>query len=336
MDIKLFQHLKNANGAGLGISTLAEKTCVEAALLQRVLQHLNAMKLVTFLDGKFYATTLSNGLAEERYQQSIDFCYDVARPSFNGFPEFFKQNGYKTPADAITGPFQAAHKSNLAFFDWLVATPPHLAEFDAFMTAYRAGKPNWFDPGFYPVAERLITGFEPTNNEVLIVDVGGGRGHDMSMFVAQHSSHPGKVVLQDREPVIASIPGKETLPFECQVHDFYTPEPIKGARAYALHSILHDWDDESGVKILQNLKPALTPGYSRVLLNEIVLSEEHPTLAATSMDMMMLAHLSVRERTEADWKTIIEKAGLTFLKVYTYPGVAESVIEAELAEGAQP
>lgn len=106
--------------------------------------------------------------------------------------------------------------------------------------------------------------------------------------------------------------------------------------AYSLHSILHDWDDEHGVKILENLRPALTPGYSRVLLNETVLSEEKPTLAATSMDMMMLAHLVVRERTEAHWKEIIQNAGLTFARVYNYPGVAESVIEAELPETAQP
>jgi hypothetical protein len=40
----------------------------------------------------------------------------------------------------------------------------------------------------------------------------------------------------------------------------------------------------------------------------------------------------VRERTEAEWRVIIEKAGLKFLKIYNYPGVAESVIEAELEE----
>lgn len=336
VNVKLFQHLRDAGDAGLSLSALSEKTVVEETLLQRIMNHLNAMKLVTFSDGKFYATTLSNGLAEERYQQSIDFCYDVARPSFNGFPEFFKENKYKTPADLSTGPFQAAHKSDFAFFDWLVATPPHLDKFSAFMSAYRAGKPNWYDHGFYPVAERLVEGFNSSNNEVLLVDVGGGRGHDMSMFVAQHPQHPGKVVLQDREPVIASIADQDKLPFECQAHDFYTPQPIKGARAYSLHSILHDWDDERGVKILENLKSALIPGYSRVLLNEIVLSEEHPTLAATSMDMMMLAHMSVRERTEAHWKEIIEKAGLSFVRVYDYPGVAESVIEAELPETAQP
>ncbi|TID21518.1 putative O-methyltransferase [Venturia nashicola] len=334
-DVKLFNHLKDAGEKGLAPADLAEKTDVDIFLLQRIVRHLVAMNLVSFRDGRIYRTDLSDGLAAENYKQSIDFCFDVARPSFNSFPDFFKKNGYKVPGDANKGPFQAAHKTDLPFFDWLVATPPHLDEFSAFMSAYRAGKANWFDKGFYPVAERLIEGFDSSISETLLVDVGGGRGHDVAMFAAEHASHPGKLVLQDREPVIASVADKASLPFESQAHDFYTPQPIKGARAYSLHSILHDWDDEHGVKILENLRPALIPGYSRVLLNEIVLSEEHPTIAATSMDMMMIAHLGVRERTEADWKAIIEKAGLKFLKVYTYPGVAESVIEAELAGNTQ-
>jgi hypothetical protein len=310
---------------------LSQKTGVDVTLLQRVLRHLIAMKLVTFSDGKFRGTRLSDGLAAENYQQSINFCYDVSRPSFNGFPDYFKKSEYQMRITPSDGPLQAAHKTDLPLFDWIVATPPHLADFSAFMSAYRAGKANWWDDGFYPVTERLIDGFDASKNEVLLVDVGGGRGHDVQLFAAQHASHPGKLVLQDRELVIASIEKQEDLPFACQAHDFFTPQPIKGARAYSLHSILHDWDDETGVRILENLKPALVPGYSRVLLNEIVLSEEHPTLAATSMDMMMMAHLGVRERTETHWKAILDKAGLKFLGIYTYPGVAESVIEAELA-----
>lgn len=294
------------------------------------MRHFIAMKLVTFHDGSFLGTHLSNGLAAERYQKSIDFCYDVARPSFNGFPAFFEKTGYKEPTSLTDGPFQSAHGTQLPFFPWLVATPPHLDEFGAFMSAYRAGKANWFDPQFYPVPERLFEGFDATKNEVLLVDVGGGEGHDMQLFADRHVSCPGKIMLQDRDQVIASVQDKDTLPFACQAHDFFTPQPVEGARAYSLHSILHDWNDEEGIKILESLKPALEPGYSRVLLNEIVLSEEHPTIAATSMDMMMLAHFAVRERTEAQWRDIADKAGLKFIGIHNYPGVAESVIELEL------
>ncbi|KAL1792466.1 hypothetical protein ACET3X_008973 [Alternaria dauci] len=330
VEVKLFQHLKVAGEAGLSTDDLAQRTGVEPALLQRIMRHLIAMKVVSFFNGRFLGSNLSHGLAAENYQKSIDFCYDVARPSFNRFPDFFKKTDYKLPTSPTNGPFQAAHGTELPFFPWLVNTPPHLDEFDNFMSAYRAGKANWYDPGFYPVADRPIEGFDPAINDVLLVDVGGGRGHDVQQFVAQYNAQPGKVVLQDREPVIASIQDKDRLPFDSEVYDFFTPQPIKAARAYSFHSILHDWSDEEGIKILENLKPALKPGYSRVLLNKIVLSEEKPTIAATSMNMMMLAHLSVRERTESDWKGILQNAGLKFLDIYSYPGVAESVIEAEL------
>jgi hypothetical protein len=49
------------------------------------------------------------------------------------------------------------------------------------------------------------------------------------------------------------------------------------------------------------------------------------------MDMMMLAHFAVRERTEAEWRSILAKAGLKIVNIYNYAGVAESLIEAELA-----
>ncbi len=338
VDTQLFQHIKEAGDAGITSTALSSKTGVDVVLLERLARHLVAMNLLTFKNGAFHATRLSNGLAEENYQHSICFCYDTARPSFNNFPTHFQQRAYKSPVlGTLDGPFQQAHNTPLPFFEWLVANPPNLQHFDSFMSAYRAGKANWYDPGFYPVAERLIEGFDSiSSSDVLLVDVGGGRGHDVSLFTSQHPTHPGRVVLQDREPVIAGVlesidADAASHPFEAQAHDFFTPQPVRGARAYSLHSILHDWSDEDGVKILQNLVPALKRGYSRVLLNEIVVSEERPTLAATNMDLMMLAHFAVRERTEKEWRDILAQAGLRVVRVYTYPGVAESLIEAELA-----
>lgn len=144
-------------------------------------------------------------------------------------------------------------------------------------------------------------------------------------FASLYPNLPGKIVLQDQAAVINSIK-VDNPPFEPQVHDFYTPQPVR-ARAYSLHSILHDWGDDEGVKILENLKPVLIPGYSRVLLFEIVVSEEKPSFASTTMDMQMLAHVSVRERTEEDWRQLILRAGYDVVRIYTYPGVAESVLE---------
>ncbi|OQD66762.1 hypothetical protein PENPOL_c004G05829 [Penicillium polonicum] len=288
VDVRLFQHLQEAAPRGLGPKSLSKKTGVDVELLTRLTRHLVAMNVLAFHSGAFHSTTLSNGLVEERYQHSIIFCYEATRPSFNGFPVYFKKNGYRSPTLGGTeGPFQAAHRTDLLFFDWVAAIPSHLLHFNSFMSAYRAGKASWFDEGFYPVSHRLICGFDAEIGDALLVDVGGGRGHDVAAFVAMYGNLPGKVVLQDREPVIASVlECAEARAFEVQAYDFFTPQPVKGARAYSLHSILHDWCDEDGVRILKNLVPALVRGYSRVLFNEIVVSEDKPTLAATTCKLV--------------------------------------------------
>ncbi|KAJ5981981.1 hypothetical protein N7451_012081 [Penicillium sp. IBT 35674x] len=118
VDVRLFQHLKEAGEQGLSPSALAEETGLIVVLLERLIRHLVAMNLITFHNGVFLCTTLSNNLAEEKYQHSICFCHDVSRPSFNGFPDHFKNNGYLPPTLSGTdGPFQSAHKANQPFFD---------------------------------------------------------------------------------------------------------------------------------------------------------------------------------------------------------------------------
>ncbi|KAK7748142.1 hypothetical protein SLS53_001396 [Cytospora paraplurivora] len=265
VDLKLFQHLRDAVGqgeTGLTIDELASKTGAEPALLTRLLRHLVAMKLLYFADRKVHATALTNGLAEDDFQKTIEFCYELTRPAFNSFPEFFRLHDYKDSATPTDGPFQFALSRDqpLHFFPWLEANPPNLARFASFMSTYHAGHLNWWDPGFYPVKERLIDGFDSSISDVLLVDVGGSRGHDLDQFVAIHAERPGRLILQDQESVISTIQNKSEKPFEVTSHDFFLTQPVKGARAYSLHSILHDWTDSDCLRILENLKPALKPG----------------------------------------------------------------------------
>lgn len=201
------------------------------------------------------------------------------------------------------------------------------------MQAYRAGNAMWFEPDFYLVAERLVDGFDSANSDVFLVDIGGGKGHDLAAFAAAFPKLPGLLMLQDQPSAIEKVPASIMHNFLTQPHDFFTPEPIKFARTYFLHSVLHDWGDADCLRILANLKPALKPGYSRVLFNEIVLSEEKPTLHATSMDMMMLAHCDpAYERTERAWRELLGQAGYVVREIFSSANAAESVIEAEILE----
>lgn len=247
---------------GLTIDELASKTGAEAALLSRLTRHLVAMKLLYFEDGRLQATTLSDGLAEDNFPETIEFCYDCTRPSFNCFPEYFKLKGYKNAMTSIDGPYQFAlsREKPMHFFPWLESHPPNLARFASFMSTHHIGHENWWVPGFYPFKKRLMNGFNSNVSDVFLIDMGGGRGHDLDRFVADQADRPGRLILQDKESVIDSVPDKSEKQYEAQAHDFFTEQPVKSARTYLLHSILHNWDDRDCLQILKNLIPALKPG----------------------------------------------------------------------------
>ncbi|KAJ8120845.1 hypothetical protein ONZ43_g2554 [Nemania bipapillata] len=333
VDLEIFSHLKRSGSAGLTAEELAAKSNANVTLVLRMMRHLVAMNIVGE-KGKdtYYATPLAEALAEPKYRDGIIFNYDVAGTSFRYLPEYLKKTGYKLPTEATDGPFQAGHKTDLSLYSWLDQTPPYLQAFNSYMSAYRAGKPSWLDPGFYPVTERLINGFDPDYSEVFLVDVGGGKGHDLRELMDKYPEIPGKLVLQDRPSVIATVTSDA---FEASPHDFFTAQPVKYARAYHLHSVLHNWNDDDCVKILRQLRPAMKPGYSRLLINDIVMPRRNPTWPATSMDQLMLVLNAVQERTEADWDKLFKQAGFRLVKVYSYELGQESLVEAE-PDGEQP
>ncbi|KAI1387563.1 putative O-methyltransferase [Hypoxylon trugodes] len=330
VELKLFESLKESGHQGISAKELAAKTGADEVLISRTLKHLAATNVVaeTGTD-KYIATDLSNALTEPRFRDGIIYTYDVAGPSFRHLPEYLKSINYTLPTQLTDGPFQAAHKTQLPFFAWLDQNPPYLEKFNNYMGAYRAGKPSWVDPGFYPVNERLAEGFDGSAGDgVLLVDVGGGLGHDLEDLKKKHPSLPGKLILQDRAEVISTVSGSNV--FEAKAHDFFTPQPVKEARAYYLHSVLHDWGDEDCVRILEQLKPAIKRGYSKLLLNEIIVPDRNPTWPVTSMDQLVFILGAMRERTEAHWRKILDQAGFKIAKIYNYEMGSESLIEAEL------
>lgn len=331
MDLKIFPHLKESGERGLTYEELATKTKCDTDLLQRLMRHLVATNLLLYINGRLYGTALSNSLAEKKFQDTMWWVHDVSRPAFNELPYYFRSKGYTQPTDVADGPFQHAHKITVSLYDWRDANPQYDAPFASLMSSFRADKADWFINGFYPVQDRLTKGFDTEISDVLLVDVGGHRGDDLKRFASYHPTHPGRLVLQDLDVIVASlIEGSEEVPFHVQAQDFFKPQAVKGARAYFLHSILHNWNEEDSIKILVQLKSAMKSGYSRVLISDIAVSDEHPTPGSTTMDLLMMTQCSSLERTEAQWKNLIERAGLKLCHIYNHPEAPESLIEAEL------
>ncbi|KAH7122174.1 S-adenosyl-L-methionine-dependent methyltransferase [Dactylonectria estremocensis] len=220
--------------------------------------------------------------------------------------------------------------TDLNFFEHLHNNPPYGQQFHHHMGGYRQGRPSWMDAGFFPVQEKLIKGFEEAEDAALLVDVGGSFGHDLAEFRAKFPDAPGRLVLQDLPVVIEKIHELDDN-IEREAYDFFTEQPIKGARAYYMHSVLHDWNDETCLKILCTVMEAMEPGYSKLLINENVIPETGAQWEATALDIMMLTLLASRERTRDNWEMLLRKAGLKIVQVWTVANGVESLIECELS-----
>lgn len=71
-------------------------------------------------------------------------------------------------------------------------------------------------------------------------------------------------------------------------------------------------------------------GYSKLLINENVVPDVNASWWVTTMDWMMMAMLALHERTERQWRELLDSVGLRVVKIWTPNPAAESLIEAEL------
>ena len=94
-----------------------------------------------------------------------------------------------------------------------------------------------------------------------------------------------------------------------------------------MRHIIHDYPDEKALRILQNTKAALGPD-SVILIDDMVFPNAGVHWQATQFDLVMMTALAALERTQDQWGSLIQKAGLKINKVYMYTtSLQDSVIE---------
>lgn len=128
---------------------------------------------------------------------------------------------------------------------------------------------------------------------------------------------------------------KKLLPtdsgIEAMPHDFFAPQPIKGAKAYFLHSVLHDWPDDKCKEIVQHIAAAMEKGYSKLLINDNVMPDRGAHWVATGLNLFMMTVFTGNERKGAQWRSLLEDVGLKVNNMWLWEGGVEGVVEAELA-----
>ena len=147
------------------------------------------------------------------------------------FPSYLAKYGRKCPESSVQGPFQYAYGTSLDTFEYWSQQPGVMANFNTFMGGVRAARTKWFN--WFPVQEQLLNGYKvsDTKDNLFMVDVGGGQGHDLVSFKNRFSNFSGQLMLQDISQVIDDVRSLDSS-ITCVKYDFFTEQPVRGSRAH--------------------------------------------------------------------------------------------------------
>lgn len=263
------------------IAALAEESEADPQTLHRILRALAS-------DGVF---------AEDepgvfRNTESSDLLRTNATGSWSEFAHLFGGVFYggagtmdpTTRAETFTRAFDAD------FWSWLGQHSDERAAFDAAM----AGGKERQGPRLAEVGWR---------GDETVVDVGGGNGALLQALLAEVPGIHGFILdLPETDRDEAALGERITF----VAGSFF--EEVPSGDAYILSGILHDWDDEAATAILRTIHAAAPPE-ARLLVIDAVVPPGNEPHGSKWLDLLMLVLAGGRERTEPEWRSLLEGAG---------------------------
>lgn len=204
-----------------------------------------------------------------------------------------------------------------SLFDYLTANPQAGAVFDAAMQALTP---------FFAAPFAQAYDFSQMRH---VVDIGGGTGLLLAAVLERFPHTHGTVfelagVAERARRVIAERGYGESI--GVIEGDIFNDAP-PSADAYIFSHILHDWDDESCVRMLQNVRRTMA-AHARVLVYEIVAPAPNNLWSQDRItDLEMMAMLPGRERTREEFAALFQRAGLRLTRIIA-AAAAESIVEA--------
>ena len=204
-----------------------------------------------------------------------------------------------------------------SMFDYLSTQPEEATIFNEAMIGFHAGeKPAVAAAYDFSGIQRLV-------------DVGGGTGNLLATILLANPELRG--VLYDLAHVVAEARHQiemNKLSERCEIvsGSFFESVP-SGGDAYLLSHIIHDWEEQKCLKILENCRRAM-PDNGRLLLVEWVMPSGNDLHPAKFLDLTMLMYTGGRERTEEEYAALFAKSGFKLTRVVPTQSPA-SVIEAQ-------
>ena len=201
-----------------------------------------------------------------------------------------------------TGGTAFALRHEQAFFPYLKQNPEDQLRFDAGMANNSRN------------SDEAIARAYDFSRAALLIDVGGGLGGLVRAILERHPGVQGRVFDQAQvvDRVSAAADGALAGRFSCVAGDFFEGVPA-GADLYLLKGVLHDFDDERCIAILNNCRRAMSSG-SRLLIIERLISADNQSHQAKTIDLLMMALLGGRERSAPEWVSLLRAADFEFAR----------------------
>ena len=148
-----------------------------------------------------------------------------------------------------------------------------------------------------------------------LTDVGGGQGLLLATILERNPHLKG--TLYDLPQVMDGVAGGPTEPVKDRIQfvagSMFESVPA-GSDAYMMKYIIHDWPDETCVKLLKSCRANVNAG-GKLLVIDMVMSGPNEFHFSKIADLEMMLFPSGKERTEAEFRELFEAAGWKLTRV---------------------
>jgi SAM-dependent methyltransferase len=291
---------------------LARATGTHARSLYRVMRGLASVGVFAEIDGgRFQLTPLSEVLQTGVPDSMCALAIMLGEESYRAWGELLYS--VKTGEPAFD------HVYNMRRFEYLGQHPEAADVFNKAMTAL-----------FGRVHAAVVNAY-PFSGLTKVVDVGGGNGFLITLILKANPRMTGVLfetpaVIQDAKKHIEAA----GLALRCETvaGDFFVSIP-QGGDAYILSHVIQSFDDGRSGTILRNCRRAMAK-HGKLLLVEPVISPGNEPSVAKLLDLQMLVVTGGRQRTEAEYRTLLVPAGFRLTNVIPTES-GESIIEGVCA-----
>ena len=205
----------------------------------------------------------------------------------------------------------------MQIFDYLQQNPESAQIFDRAMTSYSSTE-----------IPAIIASYDFSSIKTL-VDVAGGVG-SMLLAILQANPHLQGIlfdlptVIEDARSILAASPVGN--PCRLETGDFFKSIP-QGGDAYILKHIIHDWDDDRAISILQTCRAAMSEDNKLLIVEQVIPPGNEPFIGKLLDLNMLVMCRGGCERTEAEYRNLLERADFKPTKIIPTQSFI-SIIEA--------